>query len=227
MFWNRGKIRVKGLPELQQTYFVEPGEGHELLEATRILIPSESPDSDWDEMDSTAFKSRNPSFVRYKRLNVVMPTPAATPTRVSSSSTQDDNPSVTHSVCSGYPRTLKEKVSGSLSIGSYSFSLRNSLSSFLEQEGVGLYHEKVVDVGPVCDRQRERMSSCRSSCGMILAEPEGESVTFTFEPTLKDAERVEELEEEEEERRRRRRRRRRRWRRRWRRGRRRGMVMRH
>ena len=200
---------MKGLPELQQTYFVEPGEDHELSETMHIMVGGErDSDSDWEEADYNAFRRQNrqPSFVRYKNMKVVPQSTRMT----SNSSVTDDNSSLISRRLSSprrlsssffvpvqrssppHLRSMKEKLVGKLSLGSIgSFSLSQGLSSFIEHDE-GTFRELGVDLPPchlgVEKRvSKERKVSSASDRILLRVEPEGQSVTFTREPLSRTA----------------------------------------
>lgn len=174
---------------------MEPGEDHELSETMHIMVPDS--DSDWEETqtepDTFLRQKRLPSFIRYKHMQVVVPTPSH-----SLSSIHDD--SSTHSrrlssLSTKFPlrRTsspryyqpiMKEKLVSKLSKGSVgSFSFSNELSSFLEQEEE-TYREMVVDSSShlTVDENGHKRKVSGGSTGMLIkVEPEGKSVTLTRE----------------------------------------------
>ena len=237
IFWNRGKIRIKGLPELQQTYFVEPGEDHELNETMCIRVEldkteeeDDSDDSDWEEtqVESNTFlrQKRLPSFVRYKDIRVIAPSPIHS-TEPSTTSVHGNNESLRlpnhrrkSSVTSppkrplsprefAYQPTMKEKLAEKLSLGSIgSFSLSQGLTNFIEYDE-GTYREMGIDLPHAqltveTASEHERKVSSSSVGVFIKVEPEGKSVTFTKErmsvsSTSPSTTQEDEEEEEEEE----------------------------
>ena len=238
MFWNRGKIRIKGLPELQQTYFVEPGEEHEFSETMCIRVeldsrPEEdSEDSDWEDtqVEPNAFlrQKRLPSFVRYKDIRVIAPSPIYSPDtslssvtgnpslrlpehrRKTSVTTPPKRPLSPRGEISCHP-TMKERLAGKLSLGSIgSFSLSQGLSNFLEHDE-GTYREMGIDLPHAqltveTASEHERKISNSSVGVFIKVESEGKSVTLTKErisvsstsPSTTQEDEEEEEEEEEE-----------------------------
>lgn len=202
---------MKGLPDLQQTYFVEPGEDHELSETFSIRVAldrsEDSEDSDWEEAadESNAFirQKRLPSFVRYKNMRIIAPSSPIISPDVSQSSFQGNRtPSYGSrrriSVTSPpkrptSPRELtynpmKEKLAEKLSLASFgSLSFSKGVTSFLEHDG-GNYREIGVDLPPLHGQlsvdtgsEQERKLSNVSTGVCIKVEPEGKSVMLTQE----------------------------------------------
>lgn len=219
IFWNRGKIRIKGLPEPQQTYFVEPGEDHEFSETMHIVVGGDmDSDSEWEETqpddDTFVRQKRLPSFIRYKHMQV-MPSHSVdtslssimetSSTRTRRTSSQSSIVPLRRTSSPRYqPVTMKEKLINKLSKGSIgSFSFSHELTSFLEQDE-GTYKELGVDLPPshlTVDNgeNKRKLSGC--SVGMLIkVEPEGKSVTITRQPLSSTASLTEgEREETEDE----------------------------
>ena len=188
---------MKGLPEPQQTYFVEPGENHELSETVHIVVAAEKDsDSEWEDTQDNAFqrKQRLPSFVRYKHMKVVSTTTQSQSVTNSQSSVLSEDLSLRSrkhsSVVSplrppSSPRqTMKERLAGKLSRGSIgSISLSQGLSNFMEHDE-GTYREMGIDL-PSAHLTVETVDHDRKlsvGSGMLIkVEPEGQSVTFTRE----------------------------------------------
>ena len=188
---------------------MEPGEDHELSETMHIRVEvGEDSDSDWEDtqVESNAFvrQKRLPSFVRYKDIRVIAPSPVHSP-EISASSIHSDNSSlrlpnfrrrssafippkrpVSPRPDCTYQPTMKEKLAGKLSLGSIgSFSLSQGLSNFLEHDE-GTYREMGIDLPhsqltvETASEHERKISNC--SVGVFIkVEPEGKSVTLTKE----------------------------------------------
>ena len=190
---------------------MEPGEDHELSETMHIRVAAErDSDSDWEDTasDYNTFvrKRRLPSFVRYKHMKVVTPTPVPS-TDTSLTSIHNDKNSGRHRRLSStqslsttsrrgssprrnspprtYTQTMKERLVGKLSMGSIgSSSLSQGLSNFIEHDE-GTYRGLGIDLPSAHltveteTDSRQRKLSTTSGAMLIRVEPEGKSVTFT------------------------------------------------
>lgn len=168
-------------------------------------------DSEWEEDYNTFVRQRRlPSFVRYKNMHVVTPTPIHS-ADTSLTSIQIDNNNSTGSLTRlhqqhnrrrrksslpqpskrpasplTYQPTMKERLTEKLSTSSVgSYSIPNGLSSFMEYEE-GTYRELGIDLHDAqltvetASDVGRKLSN--SSVGVLITvEPEGKSVTFTRE----------------------------------------------
>ena len=199
------------------------------VELDKAEEEDDSDDSDWEEtqVESNTFlrQKRLPSFVRYKDIRVIAPSPihSTEPSTTSvhgNESLRLPNHRRKSSVTSppkrplsprefAYQPTMKEKLAEKLSLGSIgSFSLSQGLTNFIEYDE-GTYREMGIDLPHAqltveTASEHERKLSSSSVGVFIKVEPEGKSVTFTKErmslsSTSPSTTQEEEEEEEEKE----------------------------
>ena len=190
---------MKGL-DMQQTYFVEPGEDHELNGPMHIRLSPES-DLEWGEdgdQDTFSRRKRQPSFVSYHYLKVVSPTLTA---NSSASTLSEQTTTPPRKISSTGPgpavisplQAIRERLITSASQigsqGSYSFSqsVSKSVTSFLDSEECTpkTLLSPQTSLEPSEGYESERKISGNSISGTyIRIEPDGQSLMLTREPSI-------------------------------------------